>query len=172
VVAALRLVYGRPGYVLAALLIFPAVALFYAWAAQVLILGSGGVSLLVEPDFIAAILILAALIALSLPLQVYAARLSAAQLEGTGIGVLGILAGTASMSCCAPVILPAILSLLGFSGTAILSVNLTIHRYFLPLALLGIVLLTYSILSTLASLARTCIIAPGNTRLPSPGTRW
>jgi len=161
VIAALRLVYSHPGYVLAAVLLFPAVALFYAWAAQVLIVDSAGISWLLEPDFIAAILILSALIAMSLPLQVCAARLSAGQLEGTGSGVLGILAGTASMSCCAPVILPAILSLLGFSGTAILSVNLTIHRYFLPLALLGIVLLGYSIVSTASSLGRSCIVESG-----------
>lgn len=165
-VAALRLVYSRPGYVLAALLIFPAVTLCYAWAAQVLIVGSGGVSLLVEPDFSAAILILAALIAISVPLQVYTARLSVAQVEGAGTGVLGLLAGTASMSCCAPVILPAILSLVGFSGTAILSVNLTIHRYFLPLALLGVVLLGYSILSTTASLGRSCAVESREVGIP------
>jgi hypothetical protein len=65
--------------------------------------------------------------------------------------VLGVLIGTASMSCCAPVILPTLLSLVGFSGTAILSVNLTIHRFFVPLALLAALLLAYSIGSTLSS---------------------
>jgi hypothetical protein len=156
--AALRLVFRQPVYILSSLLLFPVVALFYAWAAQVVILGSGGVSWLIEPDFIAAILILAALIAISLPLQIYAGRLAVIGAEQAGSGLLGVLAGTASMSCCAPVLLPAILSLIGFSGATILSVNLTIHRYFLPLALLGIVFLGYSILSTASSLGRSCVV--------------
>lgn len=154
-VEALWLVYRQPAYTLAALLLFPLAAIFYAWAGEVLIVSTHGPSILIEPDVITAIVVLAILVSLSLPLQVYAARLAvgrAAHVGGTGLGVL---VGTASMSCCAPVLLPAVLSLIGFSGTTILSVNLTVHRYFVPLAMLGALLLGYSVVATATSVART-----------------
>lgn len=155
---ALHLVYRQPRYLLAALLLFPIMAIFYAWAGQVLDFGSRGPSLLIEPDVIAAIVVLAALFAVSLPLQIFAFRLAVAGARQAGGTVLGALVGTVSMSCCAPVLLPALLSLLGFSGTAILSVNVTVHRYFVPLAMVAIALLGYSLLATAASLGRTCTV--------------
>lgn len=119
-----------------------------------------GISTLFEPDVIIAIVLLASLLAISLPLQVYAFRLAAASTSQTGSGVMGLLVGTASMSCCAPVLLPAVLSLIGLSGTTILSINLSIHRYFVPLALLGVLFLGYSLVSTTASLGRRCKVSP------------
>lgn len=157
-IAGLRAVYATWPSRAAAVLLFAVVALFYAWAAQVLLLGHGGLSVLVEPDVIAAIGLISALLAVSLPVQLHAFRLAAAGIEQTGGTLLGALTGTASMSCCAPVLLPAVLSLLGFSGTSILSVNLTIHRYFVPLAALSAVLLGYSLISTLSSLSRACML--------------
>lgn len=53
--------------------------------------------------------------------------------------------------------LPAALSPIGASGTTILSFTLTVHRYFVPLALLGIILLSYSMVSTVSSLGRACL---------------
>jgi hypothetical protein len=153
---ALRLVLGQRRYAAAALLLFPIGAIFYAWAAQVLIVDRWSLSLLIEPDVMVAIVFLASLLAISLPLQVYALRRAVAGASEAGSSMLGLLVGTASMSCCAPVLLPALLSLIGFSGTTILSVNVTIHRYFVPLAALSAVLLGYSILSTASSLGRTC----------------
>jgi hypothetical protein len=156
----LRLVFRQPGYALAALLLFALVGVFYAWAAQVLIVGPRGLSVLVEPDVIATIVLLAALFAVTVPLQVYAAGLAMAGIRRTGGTLLGLVVGTVSMSCCAPVLLPGLLSLAGFSGTAILSLNVGIHRYFVPLALLGAILLVYSALSTVSSLSRVCVAAP------------
>jgi hypothetical protein len=157
---ALRLVFGHRRYTAAALLLFPLVAIFYAWSAQVLIVDRRSVSLLIEPDAMVAIVILASLLAVSLPLQVYALRLVVGGVRETGSSILGLLVGTASMSCCAPVLLPAVLSLIGFSGTAILSVNISIHRYFVPLAALSAMLLGYSVLSTASSLGRACVVPP------------
>jgi len=161
-----EIVFSRRPYVVAGLVVFPLTALFYAWAAQVLIIDTSGVSWLVEPDVIVAIVILAGLMAVTIPLQIYAAHLLVVQATSVGSAAFGVLIGTASMSCCAPVILPALLSLLGFAGTTILSVNLEIHRYFIPLALLGAILLSYSAVSTAASLGRVCrlsdIVTVGN----------
>jgi hypothetical protein len=153
---ALRLVFGRWRYATAALLLVPLVAIFYAWSAQVIIVDRRGVSMLIEPDVMVAIAILAFLLAVSLPLQVYALRLAIAGVREAGSSILGLLVGTASMSCCAPVLLPAVLSLIGFSGTTILSVNVGIHRYFVPLAALSAVLLGYSVLATASSLGHAC----------------
>lgn len=158
----LRLVYGQRRYAVASLLLFPLLAIFYAWAAQVLLVGPQGLSLLLEPDVITVIVVLAFVFAVTVPLQVYAARVAAAGARQVGGTILGVLTGTASMSCCAPVLLPAVLSLIGFSGTTILSVNLTIHRYFVPLAVLGIILLGSSMVSTVSSLGRACLLRSGN----------
>lgn len=155
---ALNLVYRRPAYLGAAALLFILVATFYAWAAQVLILDRHGISLLIEPSVIAAIAVLATLFALSLPLQLYAVRTAMLSADSASGTLLGVLVGTASMSCCAPVLLPALLSLVGVSGATILSVNLAIHHYFVPLALLSSLLLGYSVISTASSLARTCVV--------------
>ncbi|HLJ66878.1 MAG TPA: hypothetical protein VKX16_05915 [Chloroflexota bacterium] len=164
---ALRLAFGERRYAVAAFLLFPIVAIFYAWAAQVLIVDRHGLSMLVEPDVMAAIVILASLLAVSLPLQVYAFRIALVGVGETGGSVLGLLVGTASMSCCAPLLLPAVLSLIGFSGAAILSVNVAIHRFFVPLAALSAVLLGYSILSTASSVGRTCVVPPAKRTMGS-----
>lgn len=157
-IAALRLVYSQRTYGLAAALLFPLVFLFYAWQSQVLVVGQQGVSILIEPSIIAMAGLLAVLFAISLPVQAYAVRLARLGARQTGNTILGLLVGSVSMSCCAPVLLPAILSLAGLSGVTILSVNVAVHRYFVPLALLGALLLLYSLWSTTSSLARTCVI--------------
>lgn len=153
---ALGLVYRRPAYVLLGLAAFAVSLLFYLWSSQVLTLSPGSVSILPEVPFMVAAAILALLLGLTLPLQVYAIRAAASATAATGGTLLGLLAGTASMSCCAPVVLPALLSLLGLSGTSILGLNGLLHRYSLPLATLGIVLLGYSLLSTVGALQAPC----------------
>jgi hypothetical protein len=154
--AALALVYRRPGNVLLALIASAVTAIFYLWSSQVLVFSRHGVSFLVQWEFIAAALILALLFGLELPLLVHATRLAVATASQAGGSALGAIIGTASMTCCAPVILPSILSFLGFSGTAILSVNLTLNRFWLPLAVAGIILLAYSLISVIQSLDLEC----------------
>ena len=93
----------------------------------------------------------------------FALRVALTGVRETGGTVLGFLVGGVSISCCTPVLLPALLSLVGFSGTSILSVNLTVHRYFVPLALLGTMLLILSLASTADSLSSTCALKRGET---------
>ena len=154
--AALRLVYHSLWNVLLAFLAFAVVAVFYLWSSQVLEISPHGVSFVLQTQFVAAALILALLFGLLVPLLVYAIRLAAASASQAGGTALGAIIGTVSMTCCAPVILPAILSLLGFSGTAILSVNQTVNRFWLPLAVAGIILLAYSLFSVAQSLNLEC----------------
>jgi hypothetical protein len=155
-IVALRLVYGRPVYSVSAAMLFVAVLVFYLWSGQMLLVSESGLALLVQPDLMVASIILATLFAVSLPLQVYALRLAITGVRQTGGTILGVVIGGVSINCCTPVLLPALLSLAGFSGTNILSVNLTVHRYLVPLTLLGALLLAYSVVSTATSLAGTC----------------
>jgi hypothetical protein len=154
--AALRLVYRNPLNVLLALVAFVVMAAFYLWSSQVLVVSRHGVSFLLQMQYVAAALIMALLFGLVVPLMVYAARLAAATASQAGGTALGAIFGMVSMTCCAPVILPAILSLLGFSGTTILGLNETVNRFWMPLAVAGIILLTYSLVSVVQSLDLEC----------------
>ncbi|MGI8825070.1 MAG: hypothetical protein ACR2JC_05390 [Chloroflexota bacterium] len=154
--AALRLVYRSPWNVLLAFAAFVVMAAFYLWSSQVLVIGRNGISILIQTEFVVAALIMALLFGLLVPPLVYAARLAAASAAQTGGTAMGAIFGTVSMSCCAPVILPAILSLAGFSGTTILRWNETLNRFWLPLATAGIILLTYSLISVIHSLNLEC----------------
>jgi hypothetical protein len=156
--AALRLVYRSPWNVLLALAAFAVMTVFYLWSSQVLVVSRHGVSFLVQRQYIAAALIMALLFGLVVPLLVYAARLAVAGASQAGGTALGAIFGTVSMTCCAPVILPAILSLLGFSGTTILRLNLTLNRFWMPLSVAGIILLTYSLVSLVQSLNLECSV--------------
>lgn len=159
---ALTQVFSRPAYVVLGVTAFAVSLLFYLWSSQVLALGPDGIAVLPEVPFIAAALLMALLFGLTLPVQIYAIRAAAAAAGAAGGTVLGVLAGTASMSCCAPVVLPAVLSLLGFSGTTILGLNGLFHRYWLPLATLSIILLAYSLISTGGSLEASCKLPSGS----------
>jgi hypothetical protein len=142
--------------VLLALVAFVVMAAFYLWSSQVLVVSRHGVSFLLQTQFVAAALIMGLLFGLVVPLLVYAARLAAATASQAGGTALGAIFGMVSMTCCAPVILPAILSLLGFSGTTILSLNQTVNRFWMPLAVAGIILLSYSLVSVVQSLDLEC----------------
>jgi hypothetical protein len=154
--AALRLVYSSHWNALLALVAFAAMALFYLWSSQVLAISRHGVSFLPQTEFVAAALIMGLLFGLLVPLLVYSVRLAVASAAQRGGTALGIIFGTMSMTCCAPVILPAILSLLGFSGTTILGLNQTLNRFWLPLAVASIILLTYSLVSVVQALNLEC----------------
>jgi hypothetical protein len=155
---ALRLVFRDARYMALGIGAAFALAVLYLWESQVLIIGSHGISWFVEPAFIAAALLLALLFGLLLPLHIYAFKLAAASAGQTGGTVLGVVLGTASMTCCAPVLLPSLLSLLGFSGTAILGVNGFLHRFWVPLATIGVVFLSYSLYSAIDALNLECRI--------------
>ncbi len=161
--AAVRTVVGQPAYVALGALSFIALTLLYLWSSQVLIVNAGGISLLVEPSFVVAAIVMSSIFGVLIPLQAYAVRRAKILTAQTGGTALGALLGMTSMSCCAPVLLPSFLSLLGFSGVTILSVNLQVHRFWLPLATVSTVLLAFSLLSTVRSLEETCRVDPGRS---------
>lgn len=156
--SAARLVFRHPLYLLMALVVSAVMLLLLLWSSQVLVFHGGAVHVEFDPRFVVAAGVIAALVGVLLPMQVYAFRLAAASAAQAGGSALGALLGTASMTCCAPVVLPSILSLLGFSGATILSLNLTAAHFWLPLATLSALLLLYSLVSVASSLQRTCHI--------------
>jgi len=61
-----------------------------------------------------------------------------------------------SVSCCAPLLIPSLLSFLGFSGTALVSFNLTVRDYMGQLALLSIALMIGSLLLVARTVTAAC----------------
>lgn len=168
-IPALRLVYSQAVSWAIAIVAGIGMALLLLWSSQVLTVQAGIIHFYLQTGFVAAALLIAALFAVLLPMEVYAIRSAAATARQTGGTVIGALVGTASMSCCAPVIFPSLLSLLGFSGTTILSFNLLVERYWLPLATASVILLVYSLIAVARSLETRCA-APSFAR-PVPGKR-
>ncbi len=71
----------------------------------------------------------------------------------------GLLTGIATMSCCTPLLLPAVLSFIGFSGTQLLFFNAEVRQYIIPLSLLSVGLLSASLFMVSRSIvATTCRI--------------
>ena len=167
---AFRLVFRSPWNVLLALVAFAAMAAFYLWSSQVMVVRRHGVSFLFETQFVVAALIMAALFGPLVPLLVSAVRLSASSVSQAGGTALGAVFGTVSMTCCAPVVLPALLSLLGFSGTAILRVNETVNRFWMPLAVIGIIFLSYSLVLVVQALNLECKLGRTPYEAPSKGS--
>jgi hypothetical protein len=74
----------------------------------------------------------------------------------TASGASGVVAAIAGMSCCAPLLLPALLSFVGFSGTALLGFNASLRRLAGPLELASVVLMVVSIALVSRTLTAAC----------------
>jgi hypothetical protein len=95
----------------------------------------------------ATIAILGGLFGLLLPLEL-AAILKARSAAGSAGGILGTIFGVLSMSCCAPLIVPALLSFVGFSGMTLLQVNIAVHEWAAPLTVASIGFMLVAILGS------------------------
>lgn len=108
---------------------------------QMLAWGDGRPVLLVTPDRLAVFVILAALTGLNGALQGYALRLRLDR-GGQAASMTGIILAFVGASCCTPLLWPAVLSLLGVSGVALLGLNAALHRWFwIPVSLAALALL-------------------------------
>jgi hypothetical protein len=159
--ASFGLVYRDFRNALAAVVLFGVMTLLLLWTGNVVSFSQSQWHLVPNVSYIASSLLIGALFGCAVPMQVVATRLAAATAASTGGTVLGAVAGTASLTCCAPVVLPSVLSLVGFSGTEILSVNSVLHRFWLPLTTLSVVLLSLSLYSVAQSLQVRCVVPAG-----------
>jgi len=108
-----------------------------------------------QPVELVSMLALAALFGMMVPLEVAAIRKVRAT-QSAASGLAGMVAAIAGVSCCAPVLLPAVLSFVGFSGTALLGFNASVRRLAAPLELASVVLLVASIALVSRTLTAAC----------------
>jgi len=138
------------------------------WAGQIVVrVPIGGLYWDLQPPRLAAIAAISLGFGIVVPLQAAALRqlrAGARARAGAGLAVSS-LTGLAAVSCCSPLLVPAVVGLVGASGTTALSVNLAVHRWFLPLSLVSIGLLALSGLLAIRGLVRGCAVAPVE-RLP------
>jgi hypothetical protein len=113
------------------------------------------------PSEIASMLALAALFGVLLPLQIAAITKARAALGAAG-GLAGTAVAVLGVSCCAPLLLPALLSFVGFSGTALLGFNASVRAYGTPLTLVSLALMLLSIALVSRTLAATCKLPARN----------
>jgi hypothetical protein len=107
------------------------------------------------PVEIASMVGLAALFGLLVPLQLAMIGKARAGFGAAG-GLAGTIAAVLGMSCCAPLLLPALLSFVGFSGTAVVGFNASMLRLAGPLQLASVVLMVVSIALASRSLTAAC----------------
>ncbi|MEO6796848.1 MAG: hypothetical protein ABI401_14800 [Candidatus Dormibacter sp.] len=157
--ASLVEVYRRRPYQFAAILGAGGMAILLVWSSQIVtIFPQGGLFLDVDALTMIGIALAAALMGLTLPLHWYAWRRSRVVAPASGMGLVGTLFSVGSLSCCAPLLLPGVLSLLGFSGTTLLAFNLRLHQLRLPLTAVALAFLLVSLWIGLRNVTRSCRI--------------
>jgi len=139
--------------------VFLGALLLFAWSGQIVSrLPVGGLYVDLDAARLAAVVAISAGFGLVVPIELEVYRNSRRKsLARTGTGLLSSsVTGVAALSCCSPLLLPAALGLLGVSGTSALYFNLALRRWFLPLALVSLVVLAASGALALRDLTRTC----------------
>jgi hypothetical protein len=128
-----------------------------------------------EPLEIALIVGISALFGVLVPLEL-AALAKARAAGGAASGLAGAVAAVAGVSCCAPLLLPALLSFVGFSGTALLGFNASMRRLAGPLELASVALVVASIFLVSRALAAVCRNPRGSSEPTRPqgagGVKW
>lgn len=156
-------VFGDPFNIALGIVTAAAAALVLAWAGQIVQTSPiGGVYWDLDPVRLAAIGLISICFGITVPLQVAAfrrMRTNARLRSGAGLAV-GSVTGIAAVSCCSPLLLPALLGVVGAGGTTALTVNLAAHRWFIPLSALTIGLLGVSATLATRDLTRACAVAP------------
>lgn len=159
--SALSMVFADRRYRLAALVLGLGAAGLLAWSGQVISLFPGGeVFLNADGWTVAALAGASVLLGVTVPLHWYGWRRAQGTAAAQGMGALGALFSVGALSCCAPLLLPGLLSLLGFSGTTLLSLNLRLHQWRLPLTLAALAFLLLSLWMAQRNVARSCAL-PG-----------
>jgi hypothetical protein len=147
--------FSRPWAYLLAVLGAVGMWLLLAWSGDLIQHYPSGWEFHTEPQRLFALILLSCLFGLLLPLQA-AALARARGAGGLAGGAAGTVFGLLSMSCCAPLVIPALLSFVGFSGTAILGFDTTVSQYETPLTLASVVLMALSVGLVSRTLSAAC----------------
>jgi hypothetical protein len=164
---AARLVFRDPFNLALGLVAALGCAVLLCWSGQVVTRSPlGGLYWDLETQRLVAVAAISLAFGLAVPLQLSAigqARAAARLRAGAGFA-LASLSGVAAVSCCSPLVLPAILGFLGATGTTILDANLAAHRWFLPLSAVSVGLLVLTSALALRDLGRSCALPPAHGR--------
>jgi hypothetical protein len=165
VVTSLRLAFGiafdrRSAYALAAACGLGMLSLLIWNSGGLNYFPASGWEFYASPGEVVSMLALAGLFGLLVPLQVAALTRARAALTAAG-GLAGTAMAIAGVSCCAPLLLPALLSFIGFSGTALLGFNASLRAFAAPLTIASVLLMLVSIGLVSRTLSAAC-------RMPSP----
>ena len=153
---ALLIAFDRPrAYVLAAASALAMLSLLVWNSGGLNYYPSTGWSFFAPTSEIATMLVLSALFGLLVPLQVAAITKARAAATAAG-GVFGSVLAVAGVSCCAPLLLPAVLSFVGFSGTALLGFNVALRDWSTPLSVASVCLMALSIALVARTIAAEC----------------
>lgn len=152
-------VYRQRTYQLAAIVGTAGMAVLLAWSSQIVtVFPQGGLFVDADALTLVGITLAAGLMGITLPLHWFAWRRTRVVAPATGLGLVGTLFSVGSLSCCAPLLLPGVLSLLGFSGSTLLAFNVRLHQLRLPLVALAIAFLLVSLWIGLRNVTRSCRI--------------
>jgi len=156
---ALAIAFARPwAYALAAVSV-AGMALLLLWSSGLLVHYRTGWEVVASAQELLTVGVISLLFGLLMPLEV-AAVTKVRSAVGAAAGAAGALTGILSVSCCAPLLIPSLLSFVGFSGTALVTFNLTVRDYMGPLALASIVLMVGSILLVARTVTAACALQP------------
>ena len=156
---ALAIAFDRPWAYAVAVLGAAGMALLIVWSSGLLASYPTGWELYATPEELATVGMVSVLFGVLVPLQV-AALARARSAVGTVGGLAGALAGLLGVSCCAPFLIPALLSFVGFSGTALLGFNAAVRDLAAPLTLASIGLMLVSIGLVSRTITAACALPP------------
>jgi hypothetical protein len=152
---ALAIGFARPWAYLLAVCAALAMALLLVWGSGLLAHYPTGWVVIADPEEMATLVALSALFGVLVPLEV-AALTKARGVVGVAGGLAGTLTGILSVSCCAPLLIPTLLSFVGFSGTALVTFNVAVRDYLAPLAILSIALMAVSVALVARTVTAVC----------------
>jgi hypothetical protein len=152
---ALAIGFARRWAYLLALGAAMAMALLLVWGSGLLAHYPTGWVVIADPEEMATLAVLSVLFGLLVPLEV-AALTKARSVVGIAGGLAGTLTGILSVSCCAPLLIPTLLSFIGFSGTALVTFNIAVRDYLGPLAVLSIALMAVSVVLAARTVTAVC----------------
>jgi hypothetical protein len=152
---ALAIGFERPrAYVIAVVAAIGMGALL-VWGSGLLAHYPTGWVVIADPEEMATIASLSILFGMLVPLEI-AALTKARNVVGVAGGLAGTLTGILSVSCCAPLLIPTLLSFVGFTGTALVTFNITVRDYLGPLAILSLVFMAASIVLAARTVTAAC----------------
>jgi len=154
---ALAIGFARPRAYFLALAAAIGMAILLVWGSGLLAHYPTGWVVVADPEEMATVAALSILFGILVPLEV-AALSKARSVVGVAGGLAGTLTGILSVSCCAPLLIPTVLSFVGFTGTALVTFNITVRDYLGQLAVLSLLLMAASIVLVSRTVTAVCKI--------------